>query len=120
MKLVRFLMKCANETVTIELKNGTVISGTITGVDVQMNTHLKSVKMTVKAKDPVHLDSLSVRGSTIRYYILPDTLPLDTLLIDDVQRGQTKEGETRQSRRGRGRVRRGRVGGIRGGKSSHK
>ncbi|KAE9026761.1 hypothetical protein PF005_g2317 [Phytophthora fragariae] len=86
MKLVRFLMKLSNETVTIELKNGTIVHGTITGVDISMNTHLKAVKMTVKGKNPVNLDSLSIRGNNIRYYILPDSLNLDTLLIDDIPR----------------------------------
>ncbi|KAH8926807.1 Sm-like ribonucleoprotein [Atractiella rhizophila] len=84
MKLIRFLQKLNNETVTVELKNGTVVHGTIIGVDVSMNTHLKTVKMTVKNRSPQSLDSLSIRGANIRYFVLPDSLPLDTLLVDDM------------------------------------
>ncbi|KAJ1801689.1 Small nuclear ribonucleoprotein Sm D1 [Coemansia sp. RSA 2399] len=105
MKLVRFLMKLKNETVTIELKNGTQVQGTITGVDMSMNTHLKKVKLTVKSRDPTSLDTLSLRGNTIRFYILPDSLPLDTLLIDDTPRPKTRKRETagaQPTRGGRG------------------
>lgn len=79
MKLVKFLMRMKNETVTIELKNGTSITGTIIAVDMRMNTHLKNVKMTVKNKNPVSLDNFSIRGNNIRYFILPESLPVDTL-----------------------------------------
>lgn len=95
MKLVRFLMKLSHETVTIELKNGTQIHGTIQGVDVAMNTHLKTVKMTVKGREPVTLESISLRGNNIRYYILPESLPLETLLVDDVPRSKGKRGDRR-------------------------
>ena len=53
------------------------------GVDISMNTHLKSVKLTVKGRNPQTLDHLSIRGNTIRYYILPESLNLDALLVDD-------------------------------------
>lgn len=55
-----------------------------------MNTHLKAVKMTVKNKDPVNLETLSIRGSNVRYVILPDSLPLDTLLVDDTPKAKAK------------------------------
>lgn len=58
-----------------------------------MNTHLKAVKMTVKNRDPQQLDSLSIRGNNIRYFILPDSLPLDTLLIDDTPRAKARKRE---------------------------
>nr|CAD7257145.1 unnamed protein product [Timema shepardi] len=84
-------MKLSHETVSIELKNGTTVHGTIAGVDVAMNTHLKSVKMTVKNREAVQLDTLSIRGNNIRYYILPDSLPLETLLIDDTPKGKARK-----------------------------
>lgn len=151
-------MKCANETVTIELKNGTftssdtcpyplriippssffifslssysaanppvvgtILHGTITSVSPQMNTALRAVKMTPRGRDPISLDTINIRGSTIRYYILPDSLPLDTLLIDDAPKPKNKarkEAADRGGRGGRGGPRgRGRGGGgFRGGR----
>lgn len=64
-----------------------------------MNTHLKSVKLVPKGKNPMTLDSLSVRGNTIRYYILPDSLNLDTLLVDI---DKAKQRPTKPSRPGVG------------------
>ena len=129
-------MKLNNETVTIELKNGSVIHGTITGtfafpflssiksllilslgVDMQMNTYLKTVKMSMRNRDPTSLDSLSIRGNNIRYFVLPDALPLDTLLVDDAPK---PKGRKKEDTRGRGRARglpeRGRGRGGRGGR----
>lgn len=146
-------MKCANETVTIELKNGrflllrcnalrvrpfppslnichgetnsdlfslftgTIVHGTITSVSPQMNTALKTVKMTAKGQDPISLDTMNIRGSTVRYFILPDSLPLDTLLIDDSVKPKNKarkEIADRGGARGGGRGRGMRGGGGRG------
>ena len=55
-----------------------------------MNTALRNVKMTPKGQDPISLDTMNLRGSTIRYFILPDSLPLDTLLVDDAPKPKNK------------------------------
>ncbi|CAM9447126.1 unnamed protein product [Phaeothamnion confervicola] len=115
MKLVRFLMKLNNETVTMELKNGSSVHGTVAGVDVSMNTHLKNVKVTPKGKSAVTYDTLSIRGNNIRCYILPDNLNLDQLLIDDVPKQKVKPGAAAPAGRGRGRGRGRGVGGRGGG-----
>ena len=98
------------------------VSGTIAGVDVAMNTHLKSVKLLSKTGTSQTLDSLSIRGNNIRYFILPDALPLETLLVDDTPKAKAKKREALASRgsaargrgRGRGRGTRGGGAGVRG------
>lgn len=89
MQLVRFLMKLASEYVQIELKDGTVVAGTVLSVTPNMNTVLKDVRMTVKNEDPVSMDTITLRGSSIRYYVLPDTVNLDSMIIDDARRPST-------------------------------
>lgn len=59
-----------------------------------MNTHLKTVKLTLKGKNPVTMDHLSVRGNNIRYYILPDSLNLETLLLEETPRVKPKKPTT--------------------------
>jgi len=77
-----------------------------------MNTALRNVQMTVKYQVTLKLEKMNVRGSTIRHYILPDSLPLDTLLIDDSVKPKNKARKEVQSLgRGRG----GRGAGMRGG-----
>jgi small nuclear ribonucleoprotein D1 len=87
----------------------------------QMNTHLKTVKMTARNRDgPTQLDSLSIRGNNIRsvgsskllmatdifclirYFVLPDALPLDTLLVDDAPKPKGRKKEEAARGRGRG------------------
>uniref|UniRef100_A0A4X1UFT0 Uncharacterized protein n=1 Tax=Sus scrofa TaxID=9823 RepID=A0A4X1UFT0_PIG len=38
--------------------------------------------MTLKNRESVQLQTLSIPGNNIRYFTLPDSLPLDTLLVD--------------------------------------
>lgn len=56
-------MKLKNETVTIELKNGTIVVGSVNGVDIKMNTFLQNVKMTIKGT-PVGIQTRTPFSST--------------------------------------------------------
>ncbi len=59
-----------------------------------MNTHLKAVKLTVKGRETVSLDHLTIRGNNIRYFLLPESLPMETLLINDTNVNKIKKKKT--------------------------
>ena len=109
-------MKLSNETVTLELKDNSSVHGTIIGVDVSMNIHLKSVRV-IKSKTPKSskksspvsetpgeelpstavpsplLETMSIRGNNIRMIILPEHLQLENYLIDDVPKANKTGGQ---------------------------
>lgn len=64
----------------IELKNSSIISGEIMYVDINMNTFLKHAKITMKGSNPTQAEEYMVRGSTIRYVILPESMNTNDVL----------------------------------------
>lgn len=55
-----------------------------------MNTHLRAVKLTVKGRETIALDHITIRGNNIRYFLLPESLQLETLLVDDTPKIKQK------------------------------
>ncbi|CAK9437633.1 uncharacterized protein LODBEIA_P20110 [Lodderomyces beijingensis] len=89
MKLVRFLMNIPNSTnqpVTVELKNGNIVHGTLLSANPQMNLNLKNVRLQQLYQDPILLQFINIRGNQIRQILLPDDLNIDAVL----DKSQTK------------------------------
>jgi len=82
MKISKFLGKILNESVTIELKSGVVIYGTLTKFDKCMNLYLKNVKKSFSTDKSIYFESVSIRGSMVRYIILPVWINLELILIE--------------------------------------
>ena len=68
------------------------MTGTLVSVDMSMNVHLKAVKVQVKGCETKSLDHFTIRGSNLRYFLLPDAINLETLLVDDTPKINSKKG----------------------------
>lgn len=80
MKIKSLFKELKNEIVTVELKNGIILNGLIVNVDSYMNVYLKHVKRSIKGKISNIIPTISVRGSRIRFIILPDWVNFDIVL----------------------------------------
>ena len=96
--LTRFLRKLRGETLSIELKNGDIVHGIVVSVDSEMNTRLRGVKMTSRNSNETLTERMTVRGSNIRSYELPDTLPLERMLVDDRKKIVKKKNAAKKKR----------------------
>ncbi|EFR02283.1 small nuclear ribonucleoprotein LSM2 [Nannizzia gypsea CBS 118893] len=82
-----FFKTLTNRTVTIELKNDIRIRGTLKSVDQYLNIKLDDIEVLDLNEYP-HLSSVSnvfIRGSVVRYIVLPQS-EVDTGLLEDATR----------------------------------
>ena len=93
--LVNVLEALQGDTVTIELKNGSVVTGTLANVDVNMTAHLTGAKVVPVKGEPEQHDELTVRGMNVRMFLLGDSSDIDVLL----RKAESNEKRTQQKQK---------------------
>ncbi|EDN04619.1 small nuclear ribonucleoprotein LSM2 [Histoplasma capsulatum] len=86
-----FFKTITNHTVTIELKNDIRIRGTLKSVDQYLNIKLDDIEVLDLDEYP-HLSSVKnifVRGSVVRYIVLPQA-EVDRGLLEDATRREAE------------------------------
>jgi len=104
---IKLLHEAEKHTVTIELKSGEVFRGHLVEAEDNMNCQLSNISYTARDGRVSTLEHAYIRGSQIRFFILPDMLKNAPMF----QKRDTKAGN-----KGKGigmGVARGRGGGIR-------
>jgi len=71
---IKLLHEAEGHTVTIELKTGEVYRGFLVESEDNMNCLLSSISFTGRDGKMAELDNAFIRGSKIRFLILPDML----------------------------------------------
>jgi small nuclear ribonucleoprotein D1 len=78
--LIHVLEALIGETVTIELRNSTIATGTLASIDQAMTAHLTGAKVVPARGEPELHHELTIRGMNIRCFLLNETTDLDVLL----------------------------------------
>ena len=71
---IKLLYEAENNVVTVEIKNGEVFRGYLMEASDSMNVRLDDVNLTGKDGKKSHLEQVYLRGSQIRFIIIPDML----------------------------------------------
>eukprot|EP01115_Flamella_aegyptia_P008833 TRINITY_DN36993_c0_g1_i1.p1 TRINITY_DN36993_c0_g1~~TRINITY_DN36993_c0_g1_i1.p1 ORF type:complete len:116 (-),score=27.53 TRINITY_DN36993_c0_g1_i1:167-514(-) len=103
---IKLLHESEFHIVTLETKTGEVYRGQLVEAEDNMNCQMKNITLTYKDGRKTKLEYAFIRGSKIRWIIVPDMLknaPMFTKNVKGIQRGI-----------GRGRGMRGRGRGFRG------
>ena len=71
---IKVLHEAEGHIVTLELKNGELYRGKLVIAEDNMNCHLQDVSHTARDGKVTTLEAVYIRGSNVRFMILPDML----------------------------------------------
>ena len=71
---IKLLHEAQGLIVTLELTNGQTYRGKLHQVEDQMNVQLTQVTVTARDGKLSHMEQCFVRGSSVRFFIVPDNL----------------------------------------------
>ncbi|KAJ2348500.1 small nuclear ribonucleoprotein Sm D3 [Coemansia erecta] len=71
---VKLLHESQGHVITLELKTGQLYRGELVETEDNMNVQLKDITVTARDGRTSHLKHVYVRGSNVRFFIVPDML----------------------------------------------
>ncbi|MES1903063.1 MAG: hypothetical protein MHPSP_002460 [Paramarteilia canceri] len=92
--LATSLMKCIGETISVELKDKSLVKGTLAGADVSMNLHLRMCEAIDSLGEVSKENYQSVRGNSISMVILPDKINMVSLICSYTDKQRKKQEST--------------------------
>ncbi|CAG5105218.1 Oidioi.mRNA.OKI2018_I69.chr1.g1931.t1.cds [Oikopleura dioica] len=120
---VKVLHEAEGHTVTVESATGELYRGVLIEAEDNMNMQLRDVSATYRDGRSAHLSNIFIRGSQVRFAILPDMLKNAPMLNVDKKSKQPRglgRGAFRGIGRGRGMMPGGGRGGGGGGPPHHR
>lgn len=100
--------------VSVELKSGEIYRGKLVDVEDNMNCLLSDVTYTARNGCVKHLEAIYIRGSRVRFIVLPEMLKNAPMFRDGPKANRGKSGGNKGGRGGGKAGRGGRGGGISG------
>jgi small nuclear ribonucleoprotein D3 len=91
---VKLLHEAEGHVVTCELVNGEMYRGKLVEAEDNMNALFVDVQYTDRSGKTSHLESVYIRGSKIRYFVLPDMLKHAPMFKNMKKAGAMKGGKT--------------------------
>ena len=98
---IKLLHEAEGHTVSVELRTGEIYRGHLEESEDTMNIFLRDVKMTAKDGRQSHFEQLYIRGSQVKYFVLPEMLK-NSPVFRNVAKSKAKD---KSGGRGRGRGR---------------